>query len=86
MAEHDLRGFLRGGASDKTVREFLREVAWPKAARRHLGKAEFVQPARTGASHFLGDFVFSLSSTVLWMGLREKTDTGKERHGEIKQL
>jgi cyclic pyranopterin phosphate synthase len=47
MAEHDLRGLLRGGASDQTVREYLREVVWQKEARHHIGEAEFVQPART---------------------------------------
>jgi cyclic pyranopterin phosphate synthase len=47
MAEHDLRGLLRGGASDQKLREYLCQVVWQKEARHHIGEAEFVQPART---------------------------------------
>jgi cyclic pyranopterin phosphate synthase len=47
MVERDLRGLLRGGATDEAIREFLRDAVWQKEARHHIGEAEFVQPART---------------------------------------
>jgi cyclic pyranopterin phosphate synthase len=47
MAEHDLKGLLRGGATDEAVGDFLRRVAWQKEARHHIGEDGFVQPART---------------------------------------
>ncbi|HEY3861055.1 MAG TPA: GTP 3',8-cyclase MoaA [Verrucomicrobiae bacterium] len=47
LAEHDLKRFLRGGADDKTIRDFLRQTAWQKEARHHIGEPGFVQPERT---------------------------------------
>ena len=47
VVEHDLRGLARAGASDDTLRDFLRSVVWQKEARHHIGEPEFVQPERT---------------------------------------
>jgi cyclic pyranopterin phosphate synthase len=47
MVEHDLRGLLRAEATDEAIRDFMREVAWQKEARHHIGEVDFVQPART---------------------------------------
>jgi GTP 3',8-cyclase len=47
VAEHDLRGLLRGGAPDDALRDYLRSVVWNKEARHHIGEADFVQPERT---------------------------------------
>jgi cyclic pyranopterin phosphate synthase len=47
VVEHDLRAWLRGGATDGAIRDYLLKVAWQKEARHHIGEADFVQPART---------------------------------------
>jgi cyclic pyranopterin phosphate synthase len=47
VVEHDLKGLLRGGASDGTIREWLRNVVGQKEARHHIGEPEFKQPERT---------------------------------------
>jgi GTP 3',8-cyclase len=47
VVEHDLRSLLRGGASDDEIAGFLRDVAWQKEARHHIGESDFVQPQRT---------------------------------------
>jgi cyclic pyranopterin phosphate synthase len=47
VVEHDLRGLARAGATDDTLRDFLRSVVWQKEARHHIGEPEFVQPERT---------------------------------------
>ncbi len=47
VVEHDLRNLLRGGASDEAIADFLRDVAWQKEARHHIGESDFVQPLRT---------------------------------------
>lgn len=47
IVEHDLRSLLRNGATDEDLADFLREVAWQKEARHHIGESDFVQPQRT---------------------------------------
>jgi GTP 3',8-cyclase len=47
IAEHDLRGLLRGGASDEAVKAWLKGVVWQKEARHHIGEPEFVPPPRS---------------------------------------
>ncbi|PYK99403.1 MAG: GTP 3',8-cyclase MoaA [Verrucomicrobia bacterium] len=47
LTEHDLKPLLRGGASDNTIQERLREIVWRKEERHHIGEPEFVQPERT---------------------------------------
>ena len=47
VTEHDLRSRLRNGASDEGITEWLREIAWQKEARHHIGEPEFVPPPRS---------------------------------------
>src|SRR2546429_707998 len=47
LTEHDLKPLLRGGASDDTIEERLREIVWQKEERHHIGEPDFVQPERT---------------------------------------
>lgn len=47
VAEHDLRGLLRGGADDVALAERLREIVGQKEERHHIGEEGFVQPERT---------------------------------------
>ena len=47
VTEHDLRGRLRGGATDEELREYLRAVVWQKEARHHIGEPDFVPPSRS---------------------------------------
>jgi GTP 3',8-cyclase len=47
VTEHDLRSRLRGEASDEEIGEWLKEVAWQKEARHHIGEPEFVAPPRS---------------------------------------
>jgi cyclic pyranopterin phosphate synthase len=47
VVEHDLRSLLRNGAADEAIADFLRDVAWQKEARHHIGESDFVQPQRT---------------------------------------
>jgi len=47
LTEHDLKPLLRGGASDDTIKERLREIVWQKEERHHIGEPDFVQPERT---------------------------------------
>lgn len=47
LHEHDLKGMLRGGASDGEIGRELQEIVLGKEARHHIGEAEFVQPERT---------------------------------------
>lgn len=47
VTEHDLRSRLRNGASDEAITEWLREIAWQKEARHHIGEPEFVPPPRS---------------------------------------
>jgi len=45
--EHNLRDFIRSGASRDEIVEFIRDVAMKKEARHHINDLDFVQPART---------------------------------------
>jgi cyclic pyranopterin phosphate synthase len=47
VTEHDLRSRLRNGDSDEQLSGWLREVAWQKEARHHIGEPEFVPPSRS---------------------------------------
>jgi len=47
LTEHDLKPWLRGGASDETLRRGLQEIVWQKEERHHIGEPNFVQPERT---------------------------------------
>jgi cyclic pyranopterin phosphate synthase len=47
VVEHDARRFLRSGADDAAMTEYLRSVVWQKEDRHHIGEPEFVQPERT---------------------------------------
>jgi GTP 3',8-cyclase len=47
VVEHDLRSVVRNGALDGEIAAFLKNVAWQKEARHHIGEADFVQPQRT---------------------------------------
>lgn len=46
VVEHDLRGPLRDGANDETLRQFIRTVVWQKEERHHIGEPDFVPPER----------------------------------------
>lgn len=45
--EHDLKGLIRGGASDEAVQEFLLSAVREKEERHHIGEPDFVPPERT---------------------------------------
>jgi cyclic pyranopterin phosphate synthase len=45
--EHNLRDFVRGGATRAETIGFIEDVVMKKEARHHINDAEFVQPART---------------------------------------
>jgi len=47
LTEHDLRGLLRGGASDSTIEQWLRGVVLGKEAGHRIGAEDFVQPERS---------------------------------------
>jgi GTP 3',8-cyclase len=47
ITEHDLRGKLRGGASDAELVAYLQSVVWQKEDRHHIGEPEFVAPERS---------------------------------------
>ncbi len=47
VSEHDLKGAMRGGASDSDLAERMRAIIWQKEDRHHIGEAEFVQPERS---------------------------------------
>lgn len=47
VTEHDLRTFLRSGASDADIEQWLRDVAWQKEARHHIGEPDFIPPSRS---------------------------------------
>lgn len=46
-AEHNLRDYLRSGASRSEIVEFIEHVTQKKEARHHINDADFVQPSRT---------------------------------------
>ena len=45
--EHNLRDYLRSGATRSELIEFIEHVTLKKEARHHINDADFVQPART---------------------------------------
>jgi cyclic pyranopterin phosphate synthase len=47
VIEHDLRGLLRGEASDEAIGDWLQAVVLQKEARHHIGEPEFVPPPRS---------------------------------------
>ena len=47
VGEHDLKPLLRGGATDATIADYLRELVMGKEAGHRIGQPDFVQPART---------------------------------------
>lgn len=47
VTEHDLRSRLRNGAGDEQIAAWLREIAWQKEARHHIGEPDFVPPPRS---------------------------------------
>jgi len=47
MGETDLRGPLRGGASDAELERIVRDAVWRKELKHHVGEPGFIQPART---------------------------------------
>ena len=47
IGEHDLRGMMRAGASDRVLEDRLREIVGLKEARHHIGEPDFVQPERS---------------------------------------
>jgi cyclic pyranopterin phosphate synthase len=47
LHETDLRGPLRGGASDDDLAELIRDAVWRKELKHHVGEPGFRQPPRT---------------------------------------
>jgi GTP 3',8-cyclase len=47
LNETDLRGPMRGGASDGELERVIREAVWRKELKHHVGEPGFIQPART---------------------------------------
>jgi len=47
MTETDLRGPLRGGATDDELAAVVREAVWAKELKHHVNDPGFVQPVRT---------------------------------------
>jgi len=47
MNETDLRGPLRGGATDAELEQIVRDAVWRKELKHHVNDPGFVQPART---------------------------------------
>jgi cyclic pyranopterin phosphate synthase len=47
VAEQDLRGLLRKGASDQALAEWLQGVVWHKEERHHIGEPDFAPPSRS---------------------------------------
>ncbi len=47
VTEHDLRSRLRSGAGDEAISAWLREIAWQKEARHHIGEPDFIPPSRS---------------------------------------
>lgn len=45
--EHNLRDFIRSGATRDEIIEFIKQVVLKKEARHHINDEEFVQPKRT---------------------------------------
>ena len=47
LHETDLRGPLRGGASDSELERLVRDAVWRKELKHHVGEPGFRQPPRT---------------------------------------
>src|SRR3989441_10462692 len=47
LQEHDVKGLLRGGASDAEIRDFVVAAVWQKEEGHKIGQADFVRPAKT---------------------------------------
>ena len=47
LRETDLRGPIRGGASDAELERIVRDAVWSKELKHHVNEPGFVQPART---------------------------------------
>ncbi len=47
LNETDLRGPLRGGASDADLEQIIRDAVWRKELKHHVGEPGFIQPTRT---------------------------------------
>jgi cyclic pyranopterin phosphate synthase len=47
LHEHDVKGLMRGGATDDQITEELKSIVLQKEARHHIGEKNFVQPERT---------------------------------------
>ena len=47
LAETDLRGPLRAGASEAQLERIVRDAVWRKELKHHVGEPGFIQPARS---------------------------------------
>jgi cyclic pyranopterin phosphate synthase len=47
LHETDLRGPLRGGATDDDLEQIVRDAVWRKELKHHVNEPGFVQPARS---------------------------------------
>jgi len=47
LAETDLRGPLRAGASEAELERIVRDAVWRKELKHHVGEPGFIQPARS---------------------------------------
>ncbi len=47
LNETDLRGAMRGGASDAELEDVIRAAVWRKELKHHVGEPGFIQPHRT---------------------------------------
>jgi cyclic pyranopterin phosphate synthase len=45
--DHDVRGLLRGDATDESIREWIRGVVLEKEESHHINEPGFMQPSRT---------------------------------------
>jgi GTP 3',8-cyclase len=50
LRDHDLKEFLRSGASDQEIADFVLAAAWEKEPGHRIGKPDFVKPARSMAA------------------------------------
>lgn len=47
VAEHDIKGPLRNGATDEEIEDRLRTIIWGKEPRHRIGEPDFVHPDRS---------------------------------------
>jgi cyclic pyranopterin phosphate synthase len=50
LKEHNLKRFLRSGATDEEIAGFVQEAVWQKEPGHRINEVDFVQPARTMAA------------------------------------